>query len=534
MVRYSSAVICPEPEAAKAGGEILSAGGNAVDAALAAAFTQGVVNPLMSGLGGTGRLMSYSAVNQEIKLFDFGTRAGSNAKADIYSEIEPSVFSNRFRVKNWENYIGYKAIVIPSFLQGAWDSHQHSGQIPWAKILQPAIEYAHQGFTIDKYRFSLWDPHRGKKSDSPHPLVTLNATEECASIYLKNGQVYQKGETLKQIDYGATLEKIAEKGADIFYRGEIAEQICKDFEKNVALVTRGDLYNCRTEFKKPVRGQYKNMEIFSEGAPSMGALEILALQMLERIDFKKIGWHTVSYYDVLARVFQKIYGERSKYNADPRFFNVPEDIFVDPQTASKFANEVLNKRMDNFKDEPRESKYTTHVSVVDRWGNAAAITHSNGDSSGVVTPGLGFLFNHHMHNFDPRPGQRDSIAPGKQALFGCSPLIMLDRGKLKLVSGSKSRYRVTAEIQVLIDMFEFEADLAEAIRHFRIHAEYDPKTIYVEPAVPAEIKEGLQQFGWECCEVDMAVPMCTILSLAQGVVNAVADQRGGEGLWLGD
>ena len=532
MSGASAAVVCPEAAAANAGGEVLAAGGNAVDAAICAAFVQGVVNPLMCGIGGTGRMLVYEASTRQPTLVNFGTRAGSKARPDTYSAVEPSIFSNRFRARNWENYIGHKAVAIPSFVRGVWDAHLRFGSLPWDRLLEPAIELAANGFIVDEFIYRFWDPGRDQNSDSPPPLTKLTATEECARIYLKGGEVYLVGERLVQTDYAETLRRIAAEGADVFYTGEIARTIAADFKGHGGLFTLEDLGDCATDFEEPVRGVYKGLEVATEGSPSMGSLEISALHMLERIDLSSLGWRSAKYYHVLARVFQAMYGDRTRYNADPHFVDVPEHLFLSRERAARLAAQLATDAPISAVLGASDADETTHVSVVDGCGNAAAVTHSNGNSAGVVTPGLGFLYNHHMHNFDPRPGQLNSIAPGKRPLFGCSPLMLLDGDRLRLVSGSKSRYRVTAEIQVLVDMFEFGADLEEAISNYRIHAEYAPDTVYVEPEVPTALSQSLSEMGWRCQVVDMAVPMCTVLRTAEGAVRAVADARGGDGLWL--
>lgn len=532
----SAAVSCSEPLAAEAGGQILAAGGNAVDAALAAAFVQGVVNPLMCGIGGTGRMMVHLRASGRTELADFGTKAGERSRPDSYGEVEQSLFANRFRAPDWSNYIGHRAVAIPSFVRGAWDSHRAYGELDWAEVLQPAIDLAEHGFTVDEDTFGTWDPDKVRHTDSPPPLQKLRATDECARIYLRSdGDVYRAGDTLVQSDYGRTLRRIAEEGAEVFYSGDIAEAIVEDFDANDGLFTADDLRRCWTEFREPCRGRFKGMEVFTDWSPSMGPLEIEALQILDALDLRHLGWRSPEYYDVLARVFQQIYRDRTRWNADPAFAEVPVERMLSRERAERLAEYLLESEPgpppagpDGGIIAPDE---TTHVSVVDERGNGASMTHSNGNTAGVVTPGLGFLFNHHMHNFDPRPGSLNEVAPGKRPMFGCQPLMLLEDGELRAVSGSKSRYRVTAELQVFVDVFEFGASLEDALAAPRIHAEYDPATIHVESAVSSSVVEGLDAMGWSCLGNEMGVPMCTVLAQPGGGVEAVADPRGGGGLW---
>jgi gamma-glutamyltranspeptidase / glutathione hydrolase len=531
MPRGDAIVVCPEPLAAEAGGRVLRGGGNAVDAVIAAAYTQGLVNPLMCGIGGTGHILVHASETGESVMANFGSRAGSLAHERVYPDIEPTVFANRFRARDWANYVGYQSITIPSFVRGTWDTHQRFGRLAWDALLEPAIEAAQDGVTIDEFTFSFWDPQRVRHGDSPDPRVTLTATEECARIYLKDdGSVYGIGERLYQPDYGRTLRRIAAEGAGVFYEGEIGRAIADDFEANGALVTREDLRSYRTPFEPPVSGSFHGMEVLTERSPSMGSLEIEALHILQELDLVGAGWRSPRYYDTLARVFQVIYADRARWNGDPRFVDVPVASFHSRERAKELAAEIVRGQRSASGADAGGSGYTTHVSAVDRWGNAASFTHSNGNSAGVVTPGLGFLHNHHMHNFDPRPGQNDSVAAGKSPLYGCSPLMLMREGAPEVVSGSKSRYRVTAELQVLVDLFTFEASLEEAIEHPRIHAEYAPDKLYLEPAIPRDMHREFERLGWECIVVNMAVPMCTILRHRDGCWEAVADPRGGGGL----
>ena len=533
MPRAEAIVVCPEPLAAEAGRGVLRAGGNAVDAAIAAAYAQGVVNPLMCGIGGTGRLLVHRSLDRETMLVNFGTRAGSRAHEHVFPEIEPTMFANRFRARDWANYVGYKAITIPSFVRGTWDSHQRYGHLAWQRLLEPAIDLAANGVTIDAFTFSFWDPAKPRHRDSPDPRITLTATDACAQIYLQpDGSVYHSGTTLRQTDYADTLRRIAAEGADVFYHGEIARAIADDFDAHGGLVTLGDLQGCRSELEQPVRGTFRGLEVTTEGSPSMGSLEIEALHMLDSLDLQSVQWRSPRYYDLLARVFQAMYADRAAHNADPKFVDVPEAAFLSRERAARLAADVRAGRRPDLVTQADGAMDTTHVSVVDRWGNAASLTHSNGNSAGVVTPGLGFLYNHHMHNFDPRPGQKDSIAAGKRPLFGCSPLNLHRDGVPELVSGSKSRYRVTAELQVLVALYIYGATLDEAVREPRVHAEYAPNVLYVEPSIPAGVRSELAEIGWECAVVDMAVPMCTIRRLPGEAWEAVADPRGGGGLAL--
>jgi gamma-glutamyltranspeptidase/glutathione hydrolase len=527
----SGRVVCPEPLAAAAGGQILQRGGTAVDAIVAAAFVQGVVSPLMCGIGGTGRVLVYSASTGTTVIVDARGGAGEKAEPDIYSGVGPSVYPNRYTVDGYENYIGHKAVIIPTTVRTLWGAHRRFGHLPWSDLLQPAIELARNGFEVCPYIFQFWDPNRERFSDSPPPMLKLKATAECARIYLRDGRVYQVGEILKQEDYAATLQRIADQGAHVFYRGDIARAIADDFERNGGLITRQDLERCTVEFREPTVGSYRGYTVVTDDSPGMGPLEIEALNILEHVDLHSLGYRSVRYFDVLALVFQTIYADRMRYNGDPAFVDVPTDKFLSKDRARDLAQAILGGTRPFIpKARPVDSN-TTHVSVLDGSGNAASLTHSNGNSSGVVTPGLGFLYNHHMHNFDPRPGHLNSIQPGKTPRAGCSPLMLFRNGKLRLISGGPSRFRVTAELQALVGMIDFGHDVQTAVREPRIHAEYDPETIFVEPAVSPDLVSQLKGLGWKPHVMRMTTPLCAIALDEEGRPRAAVDPRGGGGHW---
>ena len=528
------AVVCPEPLAAQTGARILELGGNAVDAVVAASFTQGVVNPLMCGIGGAGRMLLYEADSKTTTLINFGSQAGSKAHEHIYDGVEPSVFSNRYKVKEDENYIGHKAATIPTVVRGLWDSHQRYGLLPWEALLEDAIHYAEKGFEVYPYIYQFWDPERQTLSDSPPPLVKLNATQASADIYLNKGQPYGVGERLLQRDYASTLKRIASEGADVFYKGDIAKAMADDMEANGGLFTLEDLISYRSNFEVPTKGQFKHFEVATDGFPSMGPFMIQAFNILRHLNIQRLEWRSPVYYDLLARLLNTVYAERSSYGGDPAFVTAGQEIVFSDKRARELAQK-LKKASGSEEDYVTPSSgghHTTHLSVLDKWGNAAGHTHSNGNTAGVVTPGLGFLYNHHMHNFDARPGQRNSVAAGKRPNFGCSPLMLLANGELKYLGGSLTRYRVSAELQLLLDVYVFGADVQEAVMQPRIHAEYAPDTLYVEPAFPSSLRQGLLQRGWELQNLSMTTPMCSIFLPHPASPEVARDPRGGGGWWL--
>jgi gamma-glutamyltranspeptidase/glutathione hydrolase len=524
-------VVCPQPLAAAAGGRILESGGDAVDAAIAVAFAQGVVDPMMCGLGGTGRMLVYRASSQTVEHIAAGSRAGSRARPDTFRyKASVGTPETPYVVEGHENLVGYKATTIPGLVRGLWDAHTRYGRLPWSDLLQPAIELASSGFEVYPYLYRSWDPSRKEIACVP-PLAKLSYTDECARIYLHDGKVYAVGEVLKQEDYAATLRRIAAGGADVFYRGDIGRAIADDFERHGGLFTREDLENYKSVVEPATFGTYRGYTIATDGVPGGGPVLIEALNILENLDLPSLGWQSPRYLDVLARVFLSIYADELRYLVDPRFEPDSTNKFLSKERAAELARAVARGERAQMPEVVAPYSGTTNVSVLDSWGNAVSLMHSNGNSSGVVTPGLGFLYNNHMDNFDPRPDHPNHIQPGKMPLYGSSPTMIFHDGTLWLISGSLSVFRVTAEVQSLVSIVDFGKDVQSAVEQPRIHADYDPETMWVEAQVPPETVSELRKLGWRVDVKTMTAPLCMIEVNAKKGPRAIIDHRGGGGHW---
>jgi gamma-glutamyltranspeptidase/glutathione hydrolase len=529
----SGVLVCPQPLAAAAGGQMLESGGNAIDAAVATAFAQGVVDPLMCGLGGNVRILVYRPVDRKVVYIDAGSRAGSKARADTYRYVGRDVPVGTNSVERFENYMGYKASTVPCLVRGLWDAHARYGRLPWSSLLRPAIELAANGFEVYPYLYQSWNPNRKDVvwRSRPPSQVRLNATAECARIYLRDGNVYAVGELLKQEDHAATLQRIADGGADAFHHGDVAHAIADDFDKHGGLFTLRDLEQRSSEFRQPTTGSYRGYNIVTDRAPGGGPVMIEALNILEYLDLYNLHWQSARYLDILARVFQTVFADRARYMADPAFEDVPIDRFLSKERAlelSRFIHEGARSETPARGDPPSG---TTHVSVFDGEGNAVSLEHSIGSSSGVVTPGLGFLYNNHMAMFDPRPGHRNCIQPGKAPRYGASPTMLFREGSLWLISGSLSQFRITAELQVLISVIDFGQDVQSAVNQPRIHPGPDPRTIYVEPDVSQKVLSELEDLGWRVEITTMTAPLCIIAVDQMKRPHAIIDPRGGGGQW---
>ncbi len=528
-------VVCAEPPAAEAGAEILRRGGNVMDAAVAASFAQGVTNPMLCGIGGKGVMTVYQAETGETAGIRFWGEAGSKARPDVFAAdyLGQDGAVTNYRVKGRRNQVGYEAIMVPGYLAGVYAGWRRWGsrKLAWSDLLGPAIRLARDGFEVYPYLYRFWGPDGvSKKLDG---LQRLAATPAAGAIYTREGRVYRVGERLVQADYARTLERVAAEGADLFYRGEIASAIAADMEAKGGLFTLEDLGNYQPLMGEPVSGSYRGYRVLSDPPPGCGLLLLELLNVVEGWDPRAMGWNSPEYLDKIARAMQLVFADRARYMGDPRFVEVP----VGRLTSKEHAAE-LRRKIDSGGDllepswQPVGASGTTHLSVVDGQGNAVAMTHTLGTASGVVTPGLGFLYNNDMAAFDPVPGHNNSIAPGKMPVNGGAPTILLRNGQVAMVIGSPAGARkLTAMLQAIVNVVDFGMGMREAVSVERIHSEDAKRLIIVEPSFPKETAMALEAMGNRVVADRYTGRLSAILrDPATGKLEGGADPRGGGGL----
>jgi gamma-glutamyltranspeptidase/glutathione hydrolase len=529
----SGMVVCPEPLAAQAGADILSRGGNAMDAATGASFVQGVVNPLLCGLGGSGVATVFWAERKEKTCLRFWGTAGEKASPDIFASdfLGQEGAVTRYKVRNNRNKVGYESIVVPGFLSGihtCWKRYG-SGNMTWAELLEPSIRLAQNGFDVYPYLYRSWQP--GKSTFGGDSLLRITKSTE--DIYTHAGSVYEVGEKLVQSEYGNTLSRISTQGPGLFYKGEIAQTIATDMVKHKGLITFNDLSSYQPLLDECLIGNYRGYEVLTDLPPGCGILLIELLNILEGWNLTSMGWNTPGYLDKLARAMNMVFADRARYMADPRFNSIPIKAWISKQYA-----EELRAKIDSGEDLSEQSfksvggKGTTHISVIDGEGNCVSLTHTLGYCSGIVTQGLGFLYNNDMQGFDPQPGNRNSIQPGKMPVNGGAPTILLKDGAVSMVIGSPAGARkLTAMTQAIVNVLDFGMDMQTAVSVERIHSEDERKVIVVEPTFPKDLCKRLEEMGINV-KID---PYTARLSAiwrdpVTGNLEGGADPRGGGGL----
>lgn len=522
-----SMVVCAEPRGAQTGLEILRRGGNAVDAAIAAGFAEGASNPIMSGIGGSGTMMLHLAATGEQVALDFWGVCGSGGdlKALADSYLGQDGACTKYRVRDRTTEAGHSASLVPGFVRGAHTAWQRfgSGRLAWGDLLEPAIRIARDGFEVYPYVYRSWKAGSGFGGQDINSR--LRACPAAAAIYTDNGRPWEIGERVVQADLARTLERIAREGPDVFYHGEIGEAIAHDFEVNGGYIRKRDLEEYAPVFNPPPRGSYRDLAIVSDGPPGSGTLVIEILQAAEALGIGALEWSPPEYIDRLGRIFTLVFADRARHMGDPRFVDVP----VDTLTSREHTDEIAEKvRTDADLDEPTWRPVggtgTTHVSVADGDGNWVGMTHTLGTSSGVVTSGLGFLYNNDMHVFDPVPGDPNSIAPGKRVVNG--------GGQPVMVIGSPAGARkVTAICQAILNVYEHGMSMPGAVAAPRFHAEDQRRLIILEPTFPRGTAEGLERLG---CTVQRDAYGARLSAIRRDPGNRAleggTDPRGGGGL----
>jgi gamma-glutamyltranspeptidase/glutathione hydrolase len=471
-------VSAAQPEAVEAGLEALKAGGNAVDAAVATALVQTVVDPQMCGIAGFGCLHVYDPKRGLHECLDFHGRAPLAVKPDMWEHllIGESGDGFGFQLEGRVNEIGYGAITSPMTLRALDEALKRYGSKRIGDLLAPAIHYAEEGFMVRPHVAAYWSqvPTEGR---APHSelLTTLPATRK---IYAKpDGSLRRIGETLKNPGMAATLRRVGQAGAEDFYSGEIAARIVADMKAHGGLLTDADLEGARPETNPPIWGTYRGLRLATNRPPGGGLMLIEMLNILEHFDLKAMGHNTAGYIATVAEAMKIATVDKDAKVGDPRFVDVPLDELTSKDYAGPLAARIKRgekTQVPRFKGKGNESADTTHVVAVDENGVIATMTHTLGTPSGVVTEGLGFMYNGAMAVFDPRPGRAGSLAPGKSRFSSLAPSILFKDEKPFLAIGAPGgTYIAMGILQVILNVVEFGMTAADAVAAPRFNATSD-------------------------------------------------------------
>jgi gamma-glutamyltranspeptidase / glutathione hydrolase len=495
------------PEATAAGLEILQAGGNAVDAAIATTLAISVVEPFSAGIGGGGFALVHNAKTGSLRALDFRERAPLAASRDMFLDGQKKPIPRA-------STIGHKAVAVPGTIAGLAELHRQDGRLPWAKLIAPAIRLADRGVVLG-WRYAEF----AEQLQQP-----LNANPAARAAFTRQGQPYRSGDRLRQPDLAQTLRRIAVDPQD-FYQGQIAGAIVADMEAEGGLIRAADLRQYKPIWRDPVCGAFRQYQVCSMPAPSSGGIHLLQiLNLIGDRDLKSAGWHHPNTLHFLAEAMKIAYADRAMHLGDPAFVTVPVADLLSLDYARKRRAEILPDRArpssevkagvfgaaDNRstvqsptqliapKPAGREGSNTSHLNVVDGDRNAVSLTFTvNGPfGAAVVAAKTGILLNNEMDDFSIAPNtpnffglvgnDANAIAPGKTPLSSMTPTIVTERSgqqsQLRLILGSPGGSTIiTTVLQVLINNLIYDMDLGAAIAAPRIHHQWQPDRLRIEP-----------------------------------------------------
>ncbi|WP_109483410.1 gamma-glutamyltransferase [Paraburkholderia sp. C35] len=485
-VLNASAVAVADKYSADAAEQIFKEGGNAVDAAVAIAFTLAVTYPEAGNIGGGGFMTLY--VNGKPYFIDYRERAPLAATRNMYLDDQGNVIKGK-------SLFGYYAAGVPGTVAGMWEAQHRFGKLKWKQVLAPAIKYARDGFEVDeqlaKRREAAEKDFDGKTN---------------FDTYFGN---LKEGVNFKQPDLAAVLTRIANQGAREFYNGKTADLIAASM-KGHGLITKRDLQEYRAVWRQPVQANWNGYHVITAPPPSSGGIGLVQLLKMKadlKTDFTNVDLNSPQYIHLISEIEKRVFADRAQYLGDPDFYKVPVAQLTDDAYIAKRAAEVNpNTPSDTKSVQPGlgtsmpEKAETTHFSVVDKWGNAVSNTYTiNGYfGSGVVAEGTGIVLNDEMDDFASKPGvpnmfgvvgsDANSIEPKKRPLSSMTPTILTKDGKVSLVIGTPGGSRIfTSIFQVVNNVYDFNMPLKEAVGAMRFHHQLlPPNTIFWEPYAPID------------------------------------------------
>jgi gamma-glutamyltranspeptidase / glutathione hydrolase len=511
-----AAVVTDSAIASQVGADILTQGGNAVDAAVATAFALAVTYPTAGNLGGGGFMLVRMADGNAVAI-DYRERAPLAAARDMFLDAQGNVAARL-------STVGYKAAAVPGTVAGMWEAHQRFGKLPWKNLLDPAVRLARTGFPVSH---SLADElQRMSRLFSQFP--------ESRRIFNRNGTFYRWGEKLIQSDLSGTLERIRDLGRKGFYEGETARLLAADMKANGGLITEEDLRAYEVSVRQPLRGSYRGHEILTMPPPSSGGIALLQmLGVLESYDLRGLGFGTSGAYHLMIEAMKRAFADRAAHLGDPDFAKVPVNQLL---AVTRIVE--MRQSIDPLKATPashvragdfpvREGEHTTHFSVVDGAGNAVSNTYTinTGYGSGVVVKGLGFLLNNEMDDFAAKvgvpnaygliQGEANAIAPRKRPLSSMTPTIVLKGGKLAYVLGSPGGPTIiNTVLQTLLNLVDFEMNVQRAVGAPRIHHQWLPDEVRHEPfGLNADTRAVLEKMGHRFAPRAVSMGSCNAIAL---------------------
>ena len=528
LVADHAMVVSAREEASKIGIEILKQGGNAFDAMMATEMALAVTFPFAGNLGGGG-FMVYRMADGRIGSLDYREKAPLAATKDMYLDKDGNVIPQL-------STQGMLASGVPGTLAGIFEAQAKFGKLKPKQVFQPVIDLARNGYVVTKNQGESLRMHR-------QIFIQVNGPNTFF------GKEFKAGDTLKQPALANTLERIAKNGKNEFYKGETAKILVNHFQTNGGIISKKDLSQYKAVWRDPIVFPYRDLKIISMAPPSSGGITLgQILKMLEPYPLSKLGHHSSEYVQLLVEAERRAYADRNHYLGDPDFVKIPTNQLLDStylkSRMSSFSFEKASKSADIAHGDLSfaESMETTHYSIVDAEGNAVSVTTTLNGAYGskVFVEELGFFMNNEMDDFSAKAGvpnmfglvgtEANSIAPGKRMLSSMTPTIVEKEGKLSMVVGTPGGSTIiTSVLQTILNVYEFDMGMQEAVNAPRFHHQWLPDLVNFEPkAFGAALVNQLKSKGYLLNEGNSPIigKVDAIRVLANGKLEGGADPRG--------
>ena len=520
----NGAVTSAHPLASMVGAAMMQDGGNAFDAAIATQLSLAVVFPGAGNIGGGGFMLARK-VNGELIGIDYREAAPAKASRDMYLDEQGNPIDGK-------STRGASASGIPGSIAGMISTHAYA-KLPFAKLIEPAIEFAEFGYVISEREA------KGLNADRANFLKYSSAP----SAFTQK-EVWKAGDTLIQTELAATLKRIQAKGLAGFYEGATAEYIVKEMQHSGGYVGLEDLKNYKPKFRKPLEFDYRGHHVISFAPPSSGGILIAQMmQMIAPFNVEKMGLNTLASVNLMVESQRRAYADRAEHMGDPDYWKVP--------TKTLISNSYAQARMSDYKEGvagsskitvaggAHESEQTTHLSVIDKEGNMVAITTTLNDTYGnkTIVAGAGFLLNNEMDDFSVKPGvpnmygalggEANSIQPGKRMLSSMTPTLVTLKGKPYISIGTPGGTTIPNQVyEGLVNIIDHKMTIKQAIDATRFHHQWIPDVVALESDFPEDIEAGLKNMGYKTIRRGKFGRMDGILISGDGKRMAAGDKRG--------
>jgi gamma-glutamyltranspeptidase/glutathione hydrolase len=531
LVTENAMVVSAHPLASEIGKEILEKGGNAVDAAVAVQFALAVVFPAAGNIGGGGFMVARMA-DGSLASLDYREKAPLAGGRDMYLDENGDVIS-RLSTR------GHLAAGVPGAVAGFAAAHQKYGKLPWAELVQPAIDLAANGWELTAREARGLNGNRDNfieyNTVAPDFFLAAEGTE------------WKEGDTVSIPDLARTLERIRDNGRDGFYKGETARLIVEEMKRGNGIISLEDLEQYEAVWRNPIQTEYRGYQIVSMPPPSSGGIALAQLlQSVEPFDLGDYGFQSKEAIHLMVEAERRAYADRAEYLGDPDFYPVPRyGLLSEKYQAERMSS--FNPQKASLSDDisagtpaPPESEETTHLSVVDAEGNAVSVTTTlnGGMGSKVFVGGAGFLLNNEMDDFSVKPGtpnmyglvggEANSIQPSKRMLSSMTPSIVAKDGKLFMVVGTPGGSTIiTSVFQTIVNVIDFGMSMQEAVAAPRFHHQWLPDVLmYERDGLDSIVVQSLEAMGHKTTTRGQYGKVDAILVLPDGRLEGGADPRG--------